>query len=327
MSKQVILQTDSMSSISAKMSQNYDELLQLIYEGSGQPHSDQDCFDAFVAEMNRYAGLFGMNDTLWNNPAGLPDDDDGHYSCAKDLARMVACATAYPKLMEYWGQTSYSVQVGGPNARTISGTSTYKGDAMTTVGNYYHIFGGKSGSITWHSVRYENLILVCKSKVDDAWLAGCIMYNTNLNPPDYPKSDRGVAFKEMLDWLEDYRQNPATEAQTVQAQYCSAFVVPPHAATAYQDVDLEMVGKSSTTHGHPASCTKLMTAMIVFDHLSMNDTITIKDFDITAGSGDTFYAGDTLKVADAILAMMLPSSNTLATAFARVVGNKILNGK
>ena len=323
MSKQVITQQDNMSTISAKMSQNYDELLALI---GGETHSDSDCFNAFVAEMNRYAGLFGMTNTLWNNPSGQPDDNNGHYSCARDLAKMVACATAYPKLMEYWGQTTYSVQVGGPNARTISGSSTYKGTAMDTVGDYYHIFGGKSGSITWHSVRYENLILVCKSKVDDAWLAGCIMYNTNLvsgNPTDA----RGVPFKEMLDWLEDYRQDPTTPAQTVQAQYCSAFVVPPHTPTAYQEVTLEQVAKSSTTHGHPASCTKLMTAMIVFDHLSMNDTITIKASDIESGSGDTFYEGDTLNVADAILAMMLPSSNTLAHAFARVVGGRILNGK
>ena len=321
MSKQVILQTDNMSSISQKMSDNYDELLSLMGE---TPHTDAECVTAFVAEMNKYATLFGMTETQFANPHGLPED--GHYSCARDLARLVMCATAYPKLMEYWGQASYSITVGGPNARTISGDSTYKGLAMSTLGDYYHIFGGKSGTITISGTRYENLALACKSKVDDAWLVGCIMYNTN-NPSAGTTGNRGVPFKEMLDWLEDYRQNPSTPSQTVQATYCSAWVLPPHNGTSYADMDLEMVGKSSTTHARPASTTKLMTAMIVFDHLSMNDTITIKASDIESGSGDTFYSGDTLNVGDAILAMMLPSSNTLAHAFARVVGNKILNGK
>lgn len=322
MSKQVILQGDNMSTISQKMSVNYDELLAMI---SGTPHTDEECIAAFVAEMNRYASLFGMTNTHFVNSSGM--DTDGHYSCAKDLAKMVFCCTAYDKLMMYWGQESYSVEIGGNNARTITGVSTYKGADMETLGDYYHIFGGKSGTwIVSSSNHIENLILVCKSKVDDAWLAGCIMYNT-YNPTAGVHSNRGVPFKEMLDWLEDYRVDPSTPAQTIQAQYCSAFVVPPHNPIAYQDVDLEMVGKSSTTQAKPASCTKLMTAMVALDHLSLDETITIKSSDIKSGSGNTFYDGDTINSGDAILAMLLPSSNTLATTLARVVGEKILNGK
>lgn len=254
-------------------------------------------------------------------------NETGHYSCAKDLARMTMCCTAYGQLMSYWGQVSYSVSVGGPNARIISGTSSYKGDAMNTVGDYYHIFGGKSGTwIVSSSNHVENLCLVCKSKVDDAWLVGCILYNLN-NPTAGVNSNRGVPFKEMLDWLEDYRQDPTTPSQTVQAQYCSAWEMPSHAPTEYRNVDLEMVGKSSTTRAIPASATKLMTAMVALDTLSVDDTITIKPGDIKAGSGDTFYAGDTIKVGDAILAMLLPSSNTLATAIARTAGRCILNTK
>lgn len=322
MSKQVITKYDNMSAISQKMSDNYDELLAKI---DGGIHTDAECLTAFVAEMNKYAGLFGMADTNFVNPSGM--DETNHYSCAKDMARLTMCCAAYPKLMEYWGQTSYSVSVGGPNARTISGISTYKGTDMQTVGDYYHIFGGKSGTwIVSSSNHIENLCLICKSKVDDAWLVGCILYNT-YNPTAGVHSNRGVPFKEMLDWLEDYRQNPSTPAQTVQATYCSAWVMPPHTPTAYSDMDLQMVGKSSTTHAKPCSATKMMTAAIVLDKLSIDEVITIKSSDIKSGSGDTFYEGDTLTVGDAILAMLLPSSNTLATALARVVGGRILNGK
>lgn len=70
-----------------------------------------------------------------------------------------------------------------------------------------------------------------------------------------------------------------------------------------------------------------MTAKVALDYLSMSEIITIKSSDIQSGSGDTFYSGDVLYVEDAILAMLLSSSNTLATALARIVGKKILKAQ
>jgi D-alanyl-D-alanine carboxypeptidase len=284
--------------------------------------TDAKCLAAFVKEMNKYADRLGMSETHFVNPSGM--NESSHYSCAKDLARMTMFCTKYKKLMEFWGQTSYSVFVDGPNARTISGYSSYTGDNMTTVENCYHIIGGKSG--TWivdSSNHIENLCLVCKSKVDDVWLVGCILYNAN-NPTAGTKDNRGVPFKQMLDWLEDYRQDSATETQAVQASYCSAWVIPQN-GLAYYEKDLEMVGKNSTTRAIPASCTKLMTAMVALDYISINETIIIKSGDIKPGSGDTYYVGDTITFGDAIFAMLLPSSNTLAMAIARTVGAVLLN--
>ena len=186
--------------------------------------SDLECVSSFVAEINKYAVLFGMNNTHFVNPHGL--DNESHFSCAKDLARLAMCCASDGRLKEYWGQTSYSIFVKGPKSRTISGTSTYSGSAMMTVEDYYHIIGGKSGTLLDANGRYENLCLVCESKVDHAWLVGCIMYNS-YHPTGNPQSARGVAFKEMLDWLEDYRKDPTTAEQVVQASFCSAGVVPP----------------------------------------------------------------------------------------------------
>ena len=187
-------------------------------------YSDLECITAFVAEMNKYAELFGMDNTHFVNPHGL--DNKSHYSCARDLARLTMYCALDRRLIEYWGQTSYSVSVRGPKARIISGSSTYSGLAMMTVEDHYHIIGGKSGTLLDSNGRYENLCLVCESKVDHAWLVGCIMYNT-YHPTGNPQSARGVAFKELLDWLEDYRKDPTTSERTVQASYCSAGVLPP----------------------------------------------------------------------------------------------------
>lgn len=45
--------------------------------------------DEFVAQMNDTAQVFGMTNTSFSNPSGL--DEEGHYSCAQDMA-MLGCA-------------------------------------------------------------------------------------------------------------------------------------------------------------------------------------------------------------------------------------------
>lgn len=44
----------------------------------------------FVSRMNEKACRLGMQDTSFANPSGL--DDDAHYSTARDMARLAACA-------------------------------------------------------------------------------------------------------------------------------------------------------------------------------------------------------------------------------------------
>ena len=46
--------------------------------------------ERFVAEMNRKAAELGMTGTSFANPNGL--DQEGHYSTARDMARLAACA-------------------------------------------------------------------------------------------------------------------------------------------------------------------------------------------------------------------------------------------
>ena len=280
-------------------------------------NSVSDSIAAFVSKMNEYAANFGMANTHFLNASG--QNQTGHYSTAKDIMRMCACCTAYEKLMRYWGLESYTFNVAGANDRSITVESSYKGNAMTSVGNYYHIYGGKSGTWVVGGTTVRNLTLVVKSNVDDAWLVGCIIKSSDV--------DRGIAFKQLIDWLEAYRQDPTTQQPTINADYAAAGIIPPHNPMAYADVDYCLVAKSGDTQYLPASMTKLMTAMVVLDYCSLDETLTIIASDIQSGSGSTFYAGDKISIADAIPAMLLPSSNTLAVALSRYVGNKIINIK
>lgn len=275
--------------------------------------SDNECKAAFAEKMNEYAFNFGMTNTNFKNGSGV--HEEGHYSCAKDIAKMCMMCTSYDKLMTYWGQETYKVPVYGDKARYVEGISTYKGPGMASVGDYYHIFGGKSGSWTLDNFKNMNLTLAVKSKVDNSWLIGCIMKSS--------VSDRGIPFKELIDWLEEYRINASASAN-LQCEYASAFVLPPNNPMAYADLDLEMVGKNSTAQFLPASMTKLMTAMLLIDHCDFEERITIKQSDITGGSGDIYYEGDMMYVKDILPALLLPSSNTLATAISRHVGDKLL---
>ena len=271
---------------------------------------------AFVEKMNEYAKDFGMTNTHFLNASG--QYLKGHYSCAKDIMKMCGCCTAYDKLMQIWGQEKYSISVAGKNPRTITGVSTYKGANMTSVGDYYHIFGGKSG--TWNfggSIGIiRNLTLAVKSNMDDSWVIGCVMKSTN--------KDRGIPFKQLIDWLESYRNDNTTPSPTIEAIYAAAGILPKGNPKAYADVDWMMVGKNAETHYMPASMTKLMTAMVTLDYCDLDEQMVIKKSDIQKGN-PIYYEGDIISIHDALLAMLLPSSNTLAVALSRFVGNKILN--
>ena len=50
--------------------------------------------EGFVAQMNDKAGRIGMTNTSFANPNGL--DDEAHYSTARDMARLAACAAGDP---------------------------------------------------------------------------------------------------------------------------------------------------------------------------------------------------------------------------------------
>lgn len=68
---------------------------------------------------------------------------------------------------------------------------------------------------------------------------------------------------------------------------------------------------------YPASITKVMTALVALEYLSLDQKITIIEDDIVTGSGYNLKAGDVISIQDLIINMMLPSSNIAAKAIAR----------
>ncbi|WP_425542347.1 D-alanyl-D-alanine carboxypeptidase family protein, partial [Sphingomonas trueperi] len=76
----------------------------------------------------------------------------------------------------------------------------------------------------------------------------------------------------------------------------------------------------------PASVTKVMTAMVMLDHIdNLLDTIQMAEGDQTGGSANNLQVGDIITYDDALHNMMLPSSNVTTTVVARTIGQLLVD--
>ena len=277
-------------------------------------YTSAECIDAFITRMNDNAKQFGMTKTTFKNASGVAAS--GHVTCASDMLRMLMAATTYDKLMHYWGWEEYTINVMGYEPREIMVKNTYKGKKAVDLGTHYDIYGGKSGSWYTRGGAAKNLLIAVKSKVDNQWLVGCVM--------GAGKSGRFVAMRQLMDWLEAKRVDPNTPDPELDCKHAAAAVLPLHSGMAYRDKEVVLVGKEPTTAFEPYSMTKVMTAMIALDYCKPDEIITVEEGDLVGGSGPKLQDGDKLTMEDALIALMLPSSNTLAKAISRYVGEKIL---
>lgn len=82
--------------------------------------------------------------------------------------------------------------------------------------------------------------------------------------------------------------------------------------------------KRPDAYTRPASLTKVLTSIVMLDHVTdLDDTMTVAASDATGGSGNNLNAGDVISYRDALFNMLLPSSNVTATVVARSVGETI----
>lgn len=87
---------------------------------------------AFVKEMNELAQAFGLKNTHFTNPMGLPDEK--HYSSVTDLAEIARrLISDFPKFYHYFAEKEF----------TINGIS--QGNRNTLLGNSLGIDGLKTG--------------------------------------------------------------------------------------------------------------------------------------------------------------------------------------
>lgn len=102
---------------------------------------------AFVEMMNEKAAQLGCGNTHFVNPHGLHDDD--HYTCARDLAKIMLAALEYDAFNEIYSTKRYEVPATNKSKERNLLTTNYLMD-KATIEYYYdeRVIGGKTGYTT-----------------------------------------------------------------------------------------------------------------------------------------------------------------------------------
>lgn len=78
---------------------------------------------------------------------------------------------------------------------------------------------------------------------------------------------------------------------------------------------------------YPASCTKIMTALLALENLNLDDVVTMQEEDFTdvnnGASNAGLKVGEQVTVENLLYCLMLPSGNEAANALARVTGGTV----
>lgn len=271
----------------------------------GTSYTDNECTAAFMAEVNKKAASIGMTNSSFVKPAG---DSNVQQTTAEDMALLTLIASSYRRLAEVWSKDSYTVV---PRNRTATITvNTTVHDA--TLEALYPILGGKTGS------GYGGRALACLCDVNGRQVAGYIAGTSS-------DADRFAAMKELMDICATILGGGTNTNTVTKATSAVALEVPTYFTATYeQQTPNTLYTQAGSTSIIPASTAKMITAITMLDW-TPDITKTFKFVEGDMAAGAEFQTGDEISFLDGLYALMLPSSNTTANAFARVIGRKILN--
>ncbi len=265
----------------------------------------------FVNRMNKKAADLGLVNSTFRSPSGL--GKTGHISTARDMLKLFVVASKNNVLNKIWAVKSKDIGIGGDNSRVESVESTYHSDTLLNVG--YPVLGGKTGTL----YSKEGLI-ACNAailtEINGNKVVGVVMGAKSIAFCGVMKNDvRFAAMKELFDISKNVLKYPAYDIS-------SAFVK--HAVSAIAcvlngDGSYDILYEQEADKAHlPASMTKVLMILTALDYVqNLQDTIQLKTSDLVGGSGAVFKKGDIVSIKDLLYAIVLPSSNSGATALAR----------
>lgn len=307
-------------------------------------HTDSDCLTRFIQEMNKKAALLGMTNTTFYDPAGyqpaglipglnMSDYPDMFVSAnantmtAIDALRMIIYASGLQHINDAWNIQSFTLNWrNGTTAKTATITSAvYHSskagvqDSIDAMLASYDILGGKTG--TWGASPYNayTLVLVVRSRTTGKVYAVADMATATGNDGN---SNRFIDAKKALDKVDAGGATPSFSKGG-----CCVCELPNITPSLFNRADIDLLySYGSTTSIHPASTSKIMTAILLCDNvLDLNQQVTVHSADRMPPSGYDFVAGDVLTLRDLLQCMLTESSNTAAMVIARVVGGILLD--
>lgn len=273
------------------------------------------CRKAFMERMAAKAKELGLAESYYDNASGLTKKSR---TCAADLLKIGLAALGQPALAEAWAETNAVVSIGGGKAREVRLEHVYttsdamkKGFAALTA--KYPFLGGKGGSLSYPDLSVRAHLMV--TEVGGHRLLIAISgqkYNDDPCVVDLAICERVAA--------ELKGETPPESAVLKGLDESGAGY-----AYATPDGRISFANVNAGKVHAPASTTKIMTALCCLDVVKdLSKTLTVREINVQGGSGFKCHDGDTMTYRDALRAMMLPSSNTIADAVATNVGELLL---
>lgn len=284
------------------------DLSQLKVKNGGNIGTDAQAEQAFVDEMNKKVAQLGGVAKFYNS-SGLTAA--GQVGNAYDFNIFAIHASVKPEIASVWGQKTYTLNIKGSNARTVSVDTTV---TSPTLENFYTILGGKTGT----AGIIHNLTAIVSN--GSSIYVGTVMKGTDDRFNDLKQAiDQAIKKDKGLDCDVNLVGNSDTAFSVVKYPTLNPLL------TTNSKPQI-LLAKNETVKNNPASMTKIMTSIVMIENATnLNQTITFQDSDLVGGSGVEIKTGDTITLRDALYTMLLSSSNNTAKAVARVVGHNIIN--
>lgn len=323
-----------------KLNANFEEI-----PNPQSSHTNAECLTRFISEMNKKAALLGMENTTFYDPVGIqplesiPGFDLSEYPdvfvsanantiTAMDALRMIIYARGVQPINDAWSISQFSLNWrNGITEKTetilssVYNSPVYQSSIDELLASY-DILGGKTGTWGYSPYKAFNLFIFARSKS-----TGKVYVVINMSTStSYSESDnRFIDTKKVLDLVDAGGDTPLFDKGG--CCVCELSDITPSWLNR-ADIGL-LYSYNPTTVFHPASTTKVMTAILLCENvLDLDQSVTVQESDRMPpllASGYNFVAGDVLTLRDLLQCMMTESSCTSAMAIARVVGGILLD--
>ena len=268
--------------------------------------------DIFCGYMNQKAKEIGMNASSFTNPAGTGVNN---LTTSLDMAYCLIEAGFNKVIMDIWSNSLYIVKTEGQNPREVEIVSkTLAGEGTEALVNNYSIIGGKGGTLTYQR-QYNSGVLA--HSPDGNGVLVCVTMGAE-EPRNLP-NNCFEADRQALDCAVNGERDGQVCARS--AVVCRM----PEARGGKAEI---LYSKEPEKVEIPASMTKMVTALVVLDHITdLNEKIEITE-EMIALVPKGYYqrylkAGDIVTAIDLLRTLLHVSSNAAGYIFGAFVGKKL----
>jgi len=288
--------------------------------------SEQDARNAFYGKLKEVAIRLNMNNTTtFANASGL-DFSGKNSTTIQDLVKLTIHAAGVDGLYSAWNTKTYTMQDKSSNLTYNLNSTVVNGTYSSDLTEHYYILGGKTGTTS-----VCNLAVVVEDPATGIKYVGAVsMDGTSENASDNRFKNAKILF-DIATTLQKDRNADITELEEQLDCERASVCILPDMPLSYDNYDFftedsfyHLYSKNGTATMPFASTQKILTAITALEYIdNLNDTFTMLSSDVTNGSGPSFVGREEFSYRDALMALFLPSSNTMAESLARIIGTKI----